>query len=178
MYTYIALLRAVNLAGRARLPMNRLRELTEAAGGHDARTYLNSGNVVFDSEHPSAAQAATALGELLTRDGLNTAVMVRTGEHLLELATAGHPDAAHDPDHTHLQVAFPLAAITPQQLAAMPIPGNERATLRCGEICLHYPDGLGRSTLTTARLHKHLGTPVTCRNWRTVAALAELARTR
>ena len=62
--------------------------------------------------------------------------------------------------------------MTPSQLRGLPSPGGESALARDGEVFLHYPQGVGVSKLTTATLQRHLGTPVTCRNWKTVSALA------
>ncbi|WP_406690977.1 DUF1697 domain-containing protein [Saccharopolyspora sp. ID03-671] len=173
MNTYVALLRAVNLGSRGRLPMARLRQIITGLGWGEVRTYLQSGNAVFTSAAADAAEVAEALRGALRADGLDTEVMIRTGQQLAELGAAGHPFAADDSDPTHLQVAFPLAPVAIEAVAAMPIPARERAQRWDGEIALHYPDGVGRSKLTTAHLQRHLGTPVTCRNWRTVAALAE-----
>ncbi|SFS80601.1 DUF1697 domain-containing protein [Saccharopolyspora flava] len=176
MNTYVALLRAVNLGGRGRLPMARLRDILTGLGAGEVRTYLQSGNAVFTSTTDDAAEVAEAVRAALRGEGLDTEVMIRTGEQLAALATVGHPFAADDPDPTHLQVAFPLTPVAGETVAAMPIPARERAQRVDGEIALHYPDGVGRSKLTTAHLQRHLGTPVTCRNWRTVTALAEWCR--
>ena len=177
MDTYVALLRAVNLGSHQRLSMARLRELAETAGALAPRTYLQSGNVVFTAPHTDTAQVAADLGGALAADGLATEVMVRRGQAIVELATTGHPHAAGAAAPQNLQIAFALVAVEPQVVEAMPIPGREHATWCGGDVALHYPDGVGRSKLTTAHLAKHLGTPVTCRNWRTVLALADLART-
>lgn len=177
MDTYVALLRAINLGAHQRLSMPRLRELAEAAGAVAPRTYLQSGNVVFTAPHTNTAQVAEALSGALATDGLTTEVMVRTGQTIVELATAGHPHAAAASEPKNLQIAFAQQAVPPGVVEAMPIPGREQAAWCGGDVALHYPEGVGRSKLTTAHLAKHLGTPVTCRNWRTVLALAELART-
>lgn len=173
MITYVALLRAVNLGSHARLPMARLRELIGELGWGQARTYLQSGNAVFTTDINDPERVAEALRARLSADGLDTEVMIRAGDHVHSLAAAGHPLAAAGIEHTQLQVAFPLTPVTPQRLEAMPIPGREAAVAMHGEVFLLYPDGVGRSKLTTAHLQRHLGTPVTCRNWKTVSALAE-----
>ena len=173
MSTFVALLRAVNLGSHARLPMARLREMIGELGWQQPRTYLQSGNAVFTAP-VDADEVAAALRETLAADGLDTEVMVRTGEHLRALAAAGHPFAAPGVEHTKLQVAFPLRPVEAHHVAAMPVPGGETARAADGEVFLHYPDGVGRSKLTTAHLQRHLGTPVTCRNWKTVCALAQM----
>lgn len=169
---YVALLRAVNLGSHARLPMARLRELIGELGYAEARTYVQSGNAVFTTPIEDSGRVAAALREALAADGVSTEVMVRTGAQLRAVVEAGHPFAGPEVEHTKLQVAFPLAAVTPQQLRGLPSPGGESALARGGEVFLHYPQGVGVSKLTTATLQRHLGTPVTCRNWKTVAALA------
>lgn len=174
MGTYVALLRAVNLGSHARLPMARLRELIAELGYAQPGTYLQSGNAVFTTPIGDAGQVAAALREALAADGVTTEVMVRTGPQLHAVAEAGHPFAAPQVEHAKLQVAFPLEPVTPPQLAGLPVPGGESAMARAGEVFLHYPQGVGTSKLTTATLQRHLGTPVTCRNWKTVCALAQL----
>ncbi|MEB3370893.1 DUF1697 domain-containing protein [Saccharopolyspora mangrovi] len=173
MGTYVALLRAVNLGLHGRVPMARLRELITGLGWGGARTYLQSGNAVFTSELADPGQVALQLRHALAADGIDTEVMVRTAEHLTALAADGHPLAAPGIEHPKLQVAFPLEPVAPERVQAMPIPGRETVAAAAGEVFLHYPDGVGRSKLTTAHLQRHLGTPVTCRNWKTVATLAE-----
>ncbi|RRO20510.1 DUF1697 domain-containing protein [Saccharopolyspora rhizosphaerae] len=172
MPTYVALLRAVNLGPHARVSMARLRELITAQGWGHARTHLASGNAVFTSELTEPAPVARRLRDALAANGLDTEVMVRTGHHFVQLAEAGHPLAVPGAAHTTLQVAFPLTPVTTDQVQAMPIPGEESAVAGAGEVFLHYPHGVGRSKLTTAHLQRHLGTPVTCRNWKTVTTLA------
>lgn len=173
MGTYVALLRAVNLGSHGRVPMARLRELITDLGWGGVRTYLQSGNAVFTSDLTDPEQVARTLRQALADDGLDTEVMVRTGAHLAALAAAGHPLAEPGVEHPKLQVAFPLEPVAPERVRAMPIPGRESVTTSAGEVFLHYPDGVGRSKLTTAHLQRHLGTPVTCRNWKTVATLAQ-----
>ena len=55
MTRYVALLRAVNVGGTGKLPMTELRAMCEAAGFANVRTYIASGNVVFDAGLAEAA---------------------------------------------------------------------------------------------------------------------------
>ena len=52
---WVALLRAVNLGARNKVPMARLRALLEAAGYEDVRTYIASGNLILDGPTGRAA---------------------------------------------------------------------------------------------------------------------------
>lgn len=55
---YVALLRGVNVGGNNKVPMKDLKECFEKAGFFNVLTYINSGNVVFDSEETSIEKLA------------------------------------------------------------------------------------------------------------------------
>ena len=55
MARYVALLRGINVGGKNAVPMPALKASFEDAGFREVRTYIQSGNVVFDA--PSASQA-------------------------------------------------------------------------------------------------------------------------
>ena len=57
MTPYIALLRAVNVGGTGKLPMADLKRIGEDAGFARVRTYIASGNLLFDSDRDEAAVA-------------------------------------------------------------------------------------------------------------------------
>lgn len=46
---YIALLRGINISGKNKIPMSELKKALEENGYQNVLTYLNSGNVIFDS---------------------------------------------------------------------------------------------------------------------------------
>jgi uncharacterized protein (DUF1697 family) len=56
MATYIAFLRAINLGATRKFPKDAIRASVEAAGGTDVETYINTGNVRFDSRLRSRAK--------------------------------------------------------------------------------------------------------------------------
>ncbi len=78
MTTYIALLRAVNVGGTGKLPMEDLRALCAAAGFAKVRTFIASGNVVFSAESPSAQVKAALEARLQDYAGKKVGVFVRT----------------------------------------------------------------------------------------------------
>jgi uncharacterized protein (DUF1697 family) len=68
MTTYVALLRAVNVGGHASLPMAGLRDSLAGLGYANARTYLQSGNAVFDAASGSLQEHAAAIALRIERD--------------------------------------------------------------------------------------------------------------
>jgi uncharacterized protein (DUF1697 family) len=86
--SYVALLRAVNVGG-TKLPMADLRALLEGLGLTNVRTYLQSGNAVFDAgDDTEPAQAlATAIEVRIERDlGPRIGVLVLPGETMADVA--------------------------------------------------------------------------------------------
>ncbi|HEY3747231.1 MAG TPA: DUF1697 domain-containing protein [Gemmatimonadaceae bacterium] len=59
MPSFIALLRAVNVGGTSKLPMTHLKTMCEDAGFESVRTYIASGNVIFETAANGTARSMT-----------------------------------------------------------------------------------------------------------------------
>jgi len=179
MTTYIGLLRAVNLAGRNKVAMSDLRLLLTAIGMEDARSLLQSGNVLFRSSSRSAAQLERTLEKAAKeRLAVETDFFVRTAGEWSELI-ASNPfprEAESDPGHLValcLKEAPDRTAVAALQKAIL---GREVVRAVGRHAYIVYPDGIGRSRLTMALIEKKLGTRGTGRNWNTVMKLDALTR--
>jgi uncharacterized protein (DUF1697 family) len=175
MANYVALLRAVNVGGRNPVAMSDLRALAVQLGLGAPRTLLQSGNLVFTSAARHSADLEPLLeSETSARLGLETNFMVRSAadwQAILE-RNPFTGEAQDDPGHL-LVMAFkqaPKAADVRALRAA--IAGRERVEAVGAQAYLVYPDGIGRSRLTTALIERTLGTKGTARNWNTVVKLA------
>ena len=176
---FVALLRAVNVGGRGTLAMADLGRAAEAAGCVAPRTLLQSGNLVFRSEARPAELGPRLEAALAATCGLSTTILVRAAPDWAVLV-AGLPFpelAAADPSHVVAMIlrdapdAARRAALQVALHAA--IGGREQSLVRGTTAYIAYPDGIGRSKLTPARIEKALGTEATGRNWRTIAKIAE-----
>jgi uncharacterized protein (DUF1697 family) len=167
MSAYVALLRAVNVGGTGKLPMGDLRALCEKAGFGNVRTYIASGNVVFDSVETEARVKATLEAALTIYAGKPVDVLVRTASELAEvLASNPFPDAL--PNRT---VAIFLDG-PPMGDALERINGKDGEEIRLGkrEIYVHYGDGMANS-----RLKIPAAKAGTARNINTISKLVEMA---
>lgn len=176
---HIALLRAVNLGPHHKIGMADLKTLLVGLGFENVQTLLQSGNVVFSG----GSKATTVLEQMLERAaakqlGLETPFFVRTAKEWQAIIDANPfpKEATADPGHllaVILKEPVEAANVTALQKA---IVGREvvRAKGRCAYIV--YPDGIGRSKLTTAIIEKKLGTRGTARNWNTVLKLGVLGQ--
>ena len=171
METYVALLRGVNLGARNRVSMPQLRELVEAIGGEEVRTYLQSGNVVLRSRD-KAAELERALEQGLGRVlGVEAAVLVRTKKELKEILER-NPFEPAETYVTFIESAPDSARVSPLREQSFE-PDQFYAAGR--EVYVSCPGGYGRTKLSNTFLERRLAVQATTRNWRTVTALAELA---
>lgn len=178
MATYIGLLRAVNLAGINKVAMADLRQLMTGLGLENGQTLLQSGNVVFRSRISSAEKLERLLEDAAEKQlGVKTEFFVRSAEEWKALIAANPfpAEARQDPGHLLmlcLKAAPERAAVTALQAA---IVGREIVKAKGHQAYIVYPDGQGRSRLTTLMIEKKLGTRATGRNWNTVLKLQALA---
>jgi uncharacterized protein (DUF1697 family) len=178
MATYVGLLRAVNLGSHNKLRMEDLGRLLSGLGMKDARTLLQTGNVVFGSSVRSTARLEKTLETAAAeRLGLETDFLVRTAEEW-DALVSGNPfrDEAED-DPGHLLAVLLKAAPGVREVKDLEdsIAGRERVRTMGRVAYIVYPDGIGRSRLTLAVIERKLGTRGTGRNWNTVRKLADLA---
>lgn len=177
--THIALLRAVNLAGKNMVSMAVLRELLTRLGLHDVQTLLQSGNVVFRAEPGETAEMEHAI-ERVCRPAFkfDLEVFVRTVKEWNDvIARNPFPDEAVGNPGRLLVMACrtPIAQASVRQLQAS-IAGDEVVRASGRHLYITYPAGIGTSKLTTAVIEKTLATRGTARNWNTVLALQTRAR--
>ncbi len=168
----VALLRAVNVGGRS-VKMADLAALFADLGFAGARTYLQSGNVVFDAGRADRARVAARIeAGIADRFGFRSEAILRTGAELARLiARNPFPDMARD-DPSHLLVMFLAGAPTRDDKAALAVTwdGPETWRLAGSDLFITYPAGIGKS-----KLKLKLKTPGTGRNWNVVTALAAMA---
>jgi uncharacterized protein (DUF1697 family) len=177
---HVALLRGVNVGGRKLVSMADLRDLLAALGFAEARSLLQSGNLVFRGGTKVGAQLERWLeAETAKRLSLDTVFFVRTAEEW-KAVIAQNPfpqEAARGP--AHLVVMFLRDAPDANAVRALQgaITGREVVRAKGRHAYIVYPDGIGPSRLTIDIIEKRLGTRATGRNWNTVLKLGALAQT-
>jgi uncharacterized protein (DUF1697 family) len=177
MTRFVALLRAVNVGGRA-LPMAALRDLCEAELGWEAvQTYIQSGNIVFEAKGKADALEAALEKAIEAKFGFKAPAMIRTASEWRTLLAANPfpEESESEPNRVFLGVPKgALAAGAADRIAAKAV-ARERVEEAGGALWFHYPEGAGSSKLTPALIDRAAGCSVTARNWRTASTLAEMA---
>ncbi len=171
----IALFRAVNIGGRKATSAD-LRALAADLRLEDARTFVQTGNLVFRSARTGAALEAQIEQAFAARFGYAAEVMARTDDEW-RAALAANPHAQMaERDPGHLVVMALKSAPEPDAVAALQaaIAGRETLAAVGRELFIAYPDGIGTSKLTGALIERRLRVRGTARNWNTATKLAAM----
>lgn len=175
MNTWIALFRGINVGGNNKLPMKELVSVLEGLGLKNIRTYIQSGNVVFDGKGESAVLAARMSAAIKTSHGFEPRVLLLDAAKLEQAIKANPFPEAEDEGNT-LHFNF-LEAVPgkPDLVGIEKIRApSERYKLIGDVFYLHAPEGIGRSKLAL-NMERLLGVAMTSRNWNTVKKLREMA---
>jgi uncharacterized protein (DUF1697 family) len=175
---HILLLRGINLGSRNRISMPELRAALERAGLEQARTYLQSGNVVVSSDATAGELAARTRRAIADGFGLDVDVLVRTRDELADVI-ARNPLADVAVNPRRYQVSFlerELDAAVLGQLSSL-ASASERLVAVGRELYAWHPDGVARSRLWARLAGRSLGVSATARNWTTVTSLLTMADT-
>ena len=172
----IVLLRGINLGPRNRIAMPELRELLGQAGYREVRTYVQSGNVVLESDESPAALETSV--ERLIAEGfdLQISVIARTRDELADVVERNPlADVATDPKR--YQVSFLSEALPAERVEELNAVAAkaERLIASGRELYAWHPNGVARSKLWAKLAGTGLGVKATARNWKTVETLLEMA---
>jgi uncharacterized protein (DUF1697 family) len=176
MSKYVALLRGINVSGQKIILMELLRKAFEKKGFKEVRTYLQSGNVIFDSPKPVLARAIEKL--VLDDFGFEVTVVVRSPAELGKVIRANPFIKKKGVDLSRLYVTFFAEAPAKSALKALAAfdAGRDEWHADGNEIFLHCPGGYGETKLSNNLFEKKLALKATTRNWKTVNQLWEMSQ--
>ena len=187
MPTLISMLRGINVSGQKTIQMAELKAFYESLGYTRVTTYVQSGNVVFDSADQDVSALAGSLEKEITRRfGFSVGVIVRHSADFGRII-ASNPFVTHrneDPHRLHvtflsaLPSAVALNNLKESKDSKEPIDTTDEYFLSGTEIFLFCPNGYGKTKLSNSFFEKKLSVLATTRNWKTVTALYSLANSR
>jgi uncharacterized protein (DUF1697 family) len=170
---YVALLRGVNVGGNNKLPMKDLATIFQKCGCSNVRTYIQSGNVVFECP-TSVARLQETVGSVIEKKfGFHPSLVLRKLDDM-ESVVKNNPFLKAGAAEAELHVVFLGDALEADEIAKLEknrVPPDEYA-IRGKEMYLRLPNGAGRSKLASVKLK----TVATARNWRTVNKLIEMMK--
>ncbi|NHZ85743.1 MAG: DUF1697 domain-containing protein [Planctomycetia bacterium] len=169
MITYISLLRGINIRGQKIIKMQDLAKLFESFGFNNVKTYLQTGNVLFDSDETETLKLTNFIEEkLFTELGYKVTVIIRTKQDLLDIVEQNpFKDYAGD-----VKYYITFLAEKPKQAPTLPIRMNEIENevfkMENNNVFTVGFNVKGRYGFPNVFIEKEFCVPATTRNWNTI----------
>jgi len=175
MNTYISMLRGINVSGQKQVRMAELKRQYEALDLKNVHTYLQSGNVIFDSEAQDTEALAHAIEARMEASFFfSVPVLIRTAADFRRIIE-NHPFQDEEPVRVLVTFLYERPGLAKLDELSRYEDKVDQFAIGEQEIFLFCPGGYGRTKLSNTFFEKRLGVIATTRNWKTVNALYKMA---
>jgi uncharacterized protein (DUF1697 family) len=181
MTTYISMLRGINVGRHKKVKMKDLKDLYQSLNLNDVKTYIQSGNVVFQSPDSTPSKLKEEIENKIKEVfGFDVPVFIRSKEEFQKIIE-DNPFKKEDIKHLHVTfLSDPLTEKPVKEKLIQEInkikDKSEDLSISDDEIYLYLPNGYGRTKLSNDFFEKKLKVSATTRNWRTVNKLLDIAK--
>lgn len=177
MATYISLLRGINVSGQRKIKMDDLKILFESLNFKNVRTYIQSGNVVFEDNNTDYGLLYKIIEDKILKEfGLEVPVIMRNQDQLKVILRDNPFLTRGNIEKSALYVTFlqdyPNDGVLDKINAVSFAPDEFRLIGK--EVYLFCPNGYGRTKLNNSFFENKLKLKATTRNWRTINELHEM----
>lgn len=175
MTTYISLLRGINVSGQKIIKMEALRAEYEALGFADVKTYIQSGNVIFQAENENCLDLAQKIAKMILQKWeFEVPVMVKTVKEWQTVLQENPFILERNEDKNKLHVTFLAEVPDAEKWAKIEggLYGADAYILAGKTVYLFCPNGYGNTKLTNTFFESKLKCLATTRNWNTLEKIA------
>jgi uncharacterized protein (DUF1697 family) len=175
MNTYISMLRGINVSGQKKIRMAELKSLYESLSLTNVETYVQSGNVVFDSKEQDAIKLRDSIeSQIETAFGFSVPVLIRTGDEFKRIIES-HPFAGEEAVRVLVTFLYDRPENSKLEDLSHYKDKVDQFVIGEREIFLYCPGGYGKTKLSNAFFERKLDVIATTRNWKSVNALYQMA---
>jgi uncharacterized protein (DUF1697 family) len=175
MNTYVALFRGINVGAKNRIKMELLRDTFTSLHLSNVRTYLQSGNVLFDSSITDTAQLATIIRTAVAPTGVDVPVLVISQSSILQIINQNpfyKPEMDFNTLHITLLYDNPNPALC-DKIKESSI-GNDTFSIDRNVIYIKCTGNYSDSKLTNNFFESKLKVTATTRNLKTMMELGRM----
>ena len=174
MNTYIALLKGINVGGHKKVPMSELKELFFKTGFKNMRTYIQSGNVIFQTQDESIQKIEASIEKaIIDNFGFEVSVLVKTKPEL-QLIFDNSPFSEDKKKYSYFMMLHDKPSMELVNVASQKIYENEEYMILNDCIYFFNANGLGQSKFNVNYFERKLNTFATARNYNTMVKLLSL----
>ena len=179
MPVYLALFRGINVSGHNMIKMDALKKLMEAEGYINVETYIQSGNVVFESPETHRDKIAKALEILMYREYGHNVVIFILNEADLAKVVAANPYTGREPEGQGVKKFFvAFLAGTPSGAGIDQLKkynrGDDVFKIVGNALYLKLATSAAESKLTNVFIENKMNIKATTRNWNTTLKMLEM----
>ena len=178
MKTYIALLRGINVSGHKIIKMELLRKVLGELDFENIRTYIQSGNIIFESKSDDILKLEKQITDKINEHfGFEVPVLIISADELLAVIKQNPYTKENLIDATQPYVSFLSEGPKNEHLDVLKAVdfGNDQFIPIDKTLYLRYGNSAGNSKLSNSVIENKLKLRSTARNWKTVLKLYELA---
>ncbi|WP_152395045.1 DUF1697 domain-containing protein [Paenibacillus guangzhouensis] len=175
MTVFVGFLRGINVGGKNKIKMAELKKMLESTGLAQVQTYLQTGNILFQSDQSAEALREQIEQAIHEQFGMSLTVVLRTAEQMKKVLAVCPYEVEKLTEGQTIQISV-LTEAPDQKMAdilSKDISERDEFQLQGCEIYFLFRQSVLDSKLA-ANLQK-LGGRVTTRNWNTMQKLSELA---
>ena len=177
MKTYLSILRGINVGGKRIIKMDALRQLFVELGFQNIQTYIQSGNVIFQSRKIDLEKLEQQITEAIgSKFNLDVPVIVKACEELKQVIESNPFLNDQTKDTAHLHLTF--LSEKPDQLHLTKIKNDlflpDEFQIIDQVVYLYCPNSYSNSKLTNRFFETNLKTIATTRNWKTANELLNI----
>lgn len=173
----IAILRGVNVGGKRKMLMADLRKVCEELGWQNVKTYIQSGNLIFDAEGEYSDLESSLEKAIINAFGFDVPVIIRDAGELQALVL-NSPFYTAEAEISTLHLTFLKEKPSPESTTELQKYDFEpdKFILDNKDVFVFCAGKYHRSKLSNNFFEKKLKTGATTRNWKTVLKLLELSK--
>lgn len=175
---YIALLRGVMPTGKNKVMMADLNEVVSKAGYDNVTTYIQSGNIIFDSDK-SEEEISSDIHETIKNDlGPELPVIVKTVDQLQMIADH-NPYKEEKYRNSVFYIATSMSQIDTEKQGEIQALSKEGEYITFTEEAIYYylSNGMHNAKINNNFLEKKLGITLTTRNQNTIEKIIGRVKT-
>lgn len=175
---YVALLRGINVGGNNKIKMADLKLVLTQLGLSSVRTYIQSGNVIFDVEESSKSQLEHLIANGIKEHfKIDVPVIVKTREELVVIIENNPFTDSNDLESNKVYFVMLKNLPEPKHIDIMNGFGFENETFLYTTGCVYLRCGLGagKAKCNNNFFESKLKVVATTRNYRTLTKLIELS---
>lgn len=179
MQTYISILRGINVSGQNSIKMANLKTLYEQLGFQSVTTYIQSGNVVFESSETDQEKLSEKIHlKIQSTFGYDIPVLVLAVD-IWQRIVENNPfsnNESKDPAFLHVTFLATAPKLDNKEAICVKRIEGEEIQIVSEAVYLYCPNGYGRTKLNNNFLENKLKVKATTRNWKTTLKLLEIAK--